>query len=149
MREIPLTRGKSSIVDDADYDDLVKHNWRFAAAGYAMRDDGKKVVYMHKVIVQPSGGMDIDHINGNRLDNRRENLRICTRQQNLMNRGKQINNTSGFKGVWKNHDNWRFSLRKNGKQIFGGTFKNKEDAARAYDDAVRRYYGEFAEKNLG
>lgn len=87
----------------------------------------------------------VDHINGDRMDNRICNLREATFSQNNMNRGAQINNTSGFKGVsWHKRANcWRADIRKNGKQIHLGSFGTREAAYAAYCQAVDLHHGEF------
>jgi hypothetical protein len=93
--------------------------------------------------------MDTDHINGDGLDNRRDNLRVCNCAQNQRNRGKQNNNQSGLKGVsWhKKGKKWITQLKLNKKNIYLGLFKNKERAAVAYNEAATKYHGEFARLN--
>lgn len=86
----------------------------------------------------------IDHINGRTDDDRIANLRLATHQQNLCNRGKQRNNTSGFKGVHRHHDRWRARIAVNGRHVSLGVYVNPEDAHRAYAEAAARYHGEFA-----
>jgi len=105
---------------------------------------------MHRLILNPPAGITIDHINGNGLDNRRENLRLAGRGQNQCNRGKQSNNTSGFKGVtWhKNLNKWEAGISISGKRYHVGFYKTPEAAARAYDDAAKKYHGEFARLNF-
>jgi len=92
-------------------------------------------------------GMDTDHINGNGLDNRRSNLRVCTRAQNALNTGAYSNNKSGFKGVsldYKYKVKWRADIQVNGKQIFLGYFDTKELAYQAYVEACTKHHKEFA-----
>jgi len=105
---------------------------------------------MHRVILDAPMNMLVDHINGNGLDNRRENLRICTNTENLRNRGKDRDNTSGYKGVVikKGEKKFRAQIRVNQKTIHLGSFSTPEEAARAYDDAAREYFGEFAWTNF-
>ena len=99
--------------------------------------------------MNPPLGMQVDHINGDRLDNRRENLRIVTNWQNQMNRGMTINNSSGYKGVrLRRSGKWEAQIRVNKKAIFLGRFYDKLDAAHAYDDAAKKYFGEFARLNF-
>ena len=88
---------------------------------------------------------EVDHRNGNKLDNRKSNLRICSRSENQMNRGKQKNNTSGFKGVSqiKMNQKWVAYIKVNYKRIYIGCFLKKVDAARAYNMAALKYHGEF------
>ena len=105
---------------------------------------------LHRLLMDPPKGMVIDHINHNGLDNRRENLRICTRAENSRNRGKQKNNTSGYKGVcwYKRDKKWRAQIKKDSKKIHIGYFDIIEDAARAYDAKAKELFGEFAHLNF-
>jgi hypothetical protein len=152
-KQIPLTQNKFALVDDADYGTLAKHKW-YASGNYACRDiwvDGKKkVLWMHRVIMNAPEGMDVDHINGNGLDNRRScNLRVCTRAQNLKNMRKPSTNTSGYKGVSFNKQTGRWSAyyKLNSKKHSIGEFDTPEEAAAAYDVYASKHYGEFARLN--
>ena len=100
--------------------------------------------------MNPPKGMVIDHINHNGLDNRRENLRICTNAENQRNRGKQKNNTSGYKGVdWrKDHKKWRARINKDNKTIHIGYYNIIEEAARAYDAKAKELHGKYAQLNF-
>jgi hypothetical protein len=92
MKEIKLTKGKTAIVDDEDFDRLSQYKWQFAVIGYARRTvyvkgkKGRQTLYMHRDILATPSDMFTDHINGNRLDNRKENLRVCTQAENNRNR---------------------------------------------------------------
>jgi len=105
---------------------------------------------LHRLLMDPPKGMMIDHINHNGLDNRRENLRICTRAENGRNRGKQKNNTSGYKGVYwaKSNKRWRAQIKKDNKLIHIGMFDILEEAARAYDAKAKELFGEYAQLNF-
>lgn len=103
---------------------------------------------MHREIVGTPEGMDTDHINGDKLDNRRSNLRICTHAQNGANRGPQKNGSSGYKGVSYHCKKWRVQICINGKTKRLGGFNSLLDAAKAYDKAARKYHGEFARTNV-
>lgn len=100
--------------------------------------------------MQPEDGFWVDHINGDTLDNRRSNLRLCTVSGNNHNRMKSKNNTSGYKGVsWlKQNQKWRAYIKVNSKDKHLGCYLDKEDAARAYDKAAKEYFGEFARLNF-
>ena len=169
MKKIKLTQNKEAIVDDEDYERLMEHKWcahkcsnnkdKFYVERMAPVDsNGKqKIIYIHRVIMNAPKGMQVDHINGNPLDNRRENLRICTNQQNGMNRGKPKDNTSGYKGVTymkKKKDMineyskpWYAQIIHNQKKIHLGCYKTKEEAARAYDKKAIELHGEYATLN--
>lgn len=155
-KEIKLTRGKVALVSDHRFEYLNQWKWcAFFKRGKwrAMRKQYFpfiKNIYMHRQIM---GVTDpeilVDHIDGDGLNNQDENLRICTNAQNLCNRGKQINNTSGYKGVhWiKENRKWSAHIQVNKKVIYLGSFTNIDDAARAYNEAAEQYHGEFANLN--
>lgn|SRR3990167_2229620 len=154
MKKIPLSRGHFAIVDDEDYEWLNQWKWYKSPAGYAVRNNARingkqKAVFMHKVILNVPNNLQGDHINHNTLDNRRENLRIATHSQNMMNRKMQINNTSGFRGVgWKKRDNrWAAYIKVNQKFIHLGHFKEKNEAVKVRDQAALKYHGSFASLN--
>jgi hypothetical protein len=160
VKEIVLTKGKITIVDDKVFAELDQHNWHvhsnrtiFYAQRSSKRTLGKHhPIRMHRVIMEIHLGRPlkskehIDHINNDGLDNRLCNLRVCTNQQNLMNRGKNKNNTSGYKGVswFKRAEKWTAQIWYDGESIHLGYFVSKEDAARAYDKKAKELYGEFA-----
>lgn len=151
MKEIKISGGKSAIVDDEDYEYISSYKWRYLA-GYAARaifvGDKQKAILMHRVINKTPEGFDTDHINGNRLDNRRSNLRTASRSQNLINKGKQSNNTSGYKGVsWhKVVGAWGVNIGLNGKCVHAGYFDSIEDAVRARKKLERFFYGDFSHR---
>jgi hypothetical protein len=158
MKEIPLTRGLTAFVDDDDYDKVSPHKWHADHEGYACRKaahpikPGKSTtIFMHRVLLGLEFG-DLrkgDHKNGNRADNRRENIRIATAGQNRNNSRIAANNTSGFKGVcWNKKDRrWAARIRINRKSIHLGYFLTPEAAHEAYCKAALELHGEFA--NLG
>jgi hypothetical protein len=160
-KSIPLTQGKFALVDDEDYDWLMNWKWYYkkdkAGNGYAVRHDSvlvkRKLIPMHRVILNAPDGVQVDHINNNRADhglyNQRSNLRICTNAENQANVGIQSNNTSGYKGVTldKRTNHWRAQIIVNRKRISIGFYKNPQDAARAYDQAALKYFGKFANIN--
>jgi hypothetical protein len=153
MKNIQLTQGKVAIVDDADFEWLSQWPW-FFSTGYAIRREGKlfgrKNIMMHRLIMNTPEGMDTDHINGDKLDNRRENLRVCTRSQNMQNTTRRSDNTSGYKGVdWdKENGKWRAEIKVDSRRINLGRYDSAEEAALAYDRAAREYHGEFANTNF-
>ena len=149
MKKIPLTQGKFTIVDDGDFEYLKNFKWSFAK-GYAVRNNKIKGnfrhLFMHRIILKPSPKMFTDHINHNKLDNRRCNLRECTMSQNLMNQKVSSVSTSGYKGVHflKDRQKWQVEIMVFYKKIYLGQFDNKLDAALAYNKAALKYFGEFA-----
>ena len=155
MKEIPLSRGLKALVDDEDYAQLSAGNW-FASDGkrgfYAMRsvciNSRYKSIPMHRLLVDIPIGMQVDHINHNTLDNRKCNLRVCTIIQNQANSRRHKQNTSGFKGVCREGNGWRAQIHSTGQQIYLGHFAAPEAAARAYDQAALKQWGEFAYLNF-
>jgi hypothetical protein len=155
-KEIPLTQGKLAIVDDDDYEELSQYQW-YAKCSYSMwyavRDVGKvphrKHIRMHRVIAKVSDGLSVDHINGDSLDNRKENLRICTHKENSQNRKMPSNNTSGYKGVSViASGKYQASIGVNGELIYLGLFGSAKQAALAYDKAAIEYHGRFSNTNF-
>jgi hypothetical protein len=149
MKEIALTNGGVTLVDDEDFERLSQHHWSRHAKGYVIRYASRTVmVWMHREIMGlPRGDKRcVDHINGAKADNQRSNLRVCTRSQNNMNRAMQGNNKSGFKGVYwcRREEKWLAKVRVDGKRITVGAFDTAESASEAYKAAATQYYGEFA-----
>jgi HNH endonuclease len=155
-KEIPLTQGKVALVDDEDYDFLMQWKWH-ANRGYAIRTEytgpwrerDQKDIRMHRVIVNALPGEEVDHINKNRADNRRANLRKCTHHQNTMNSPAR-NWSSQYKGVTfaKRDGRWTARIGVNYRIIQLGTFQDEMAAAIAYDHAAIRYHGDFAVLNF-
>jgi hypothetical protein len=150
-KEIQMHGGRSFLVDDCDYEELSKLKW-FEERGYAVTSIGnifmRRSIRAHRIIMKPTNKMVVDHINGNKLDNRRANLRVCTRAQNTANRGRQVNNTTGYKGVHPWRYGYRSEISVNGKKYLVGYFDDPEEAARAYDAKARELLGEFASTNF-
>jgi hypothetical protein len=150
MREIPLTKGYVAIVDDEDYERVMAAGKWHYSSGYAVRDHSR--MRMHRFIMGLvfGDGKNVDHINGNGLDNRRCNLRICTMSQNQGNRGVNKNNATRYKGVSFDHINNKYMARItiHGRTVHLGRFVYAIDAACAYDRAAREYFGEFAVTNF-
>lgn len=156
MKEIPLTRGLVAIVDDEDYLLLSKYKWCASVGGpgrfcAARKMDGcRRIELMHRVILGLVGRWPIvDHINGNPLDNRRANLRICSQSENMRNRPAPKSNTSGFKGVYfhRKSGKWHARIMVNYKHVSLGYHETAEQAGAAYDLEAKKYHGEFAKPN--
>lgn len=159
MKEIPLTQGKVALVDDDDFERVNQHKW-YCNHGYAYRsvNIGKKKyikVAMHRFINNTPDELETDHINGNKLDNRKCNLRNCTAKQNKWNTKIIASNTTGYKGVdirkrkRKNgiYESIRATIYVDGKLKYLGKFDDLEDAARAYNREAIKHFGEFANLN--
>lgn len=149
-------KGTQVLVDDDIYETYKDSGLCLGATKkYVMLRKHGKTMYLHRLIMGATKRTEIvDHINGNIYDNRRENLRIGNKSTNGSNlRHLPIHNTSGFKGVAfdKVNNKWRAQIQVNGKSIKIGRFKDKIDAAKAYDEAAIKYFGEFActNKDLG
>jgi hypothetical protein len=150
-RMIPLTRGKVALVDAEDFDVLSERSWCLGAGGrYPVSRVGGKVVCMHRLLMTPEQGLEVDHISGDTFDNRRANLRLCTIQENHFNRRRYSNGSSGYKGVswYRPYSKWRAYATKAGRTHHLGYFDAAEDAAHAYDAAACNLFGEFAYLNF-
>lgn len=149
MKEIKLTKNKVALVDDADYECLNQVKWYAFKTGntyYAARRFNKKVLLMHRVIMNAETGLEVDHKDHYGLNNQRSNLRICTRKQNRQNQtpfGK-----SKYLGVSIKGKYIQAAINVNGKRLHLGYFKTEEEAAIAFDVAAKKYRGDFAYQNF-
>lgn len=139
MKKIPLTQGKFAIVDDADFGRLMQYKWRFDASRAARGgcDFAHGRVTMEQEIMHPPKGRVVDHRDGNRLDNRRRNLYICTPTENARNRRKQKGCSSHFIGVSLHHNRkWVAYYHKGGRQYYLGSYTLEEQAAKVRDAKI-------------
>jgi hypothetical protein len=138
--------GKSFIFDLEDYDFIKGFTWRLDCQNYVKTSIDGKTVALHRLLLQPALGKEIDHINLDPTDNRRRNLRLATRQENERNKSLSKANTSGYKGVhWHKHRNkWRAMIKVNQKSIHLGLFEEVDEAAEVYNAAAKKYFGEYA-----
>lgn len=174
MKRIPLSRGMVTFIDDADYEELNKYKWYAAPSGagakgknpyrkyfYAGRNfrlspNKRTTIFIHRILLNAQPGQVCDHINGNTLDNRRENLRIVTTSQNAMNSDRPSSRrVSKYRGVSPSASkkrSWTAQTmqRLNGKtnRYHLGTFKTEVEAAKAYDEKAKELFGEFARLNF-
>jgi hypothetical protein len=156
FRRIRMSGPRYAIVDPADYKRLKRYEWitkkginSFYVLRYVERGKGNKetIVYLHQEILKVPKGMVIDHINHDGMDNRRANIRPATRSQNLCNSRRRLGTKSSkYKGVsWKKQTcKWAARIGIDKREIHLGCFKNEIDAAKAYDEAAKKYHGEFA-----
>lgn len=149
---IPLTQGMVSIIDEIDLPKVEGRIWRAQKndkhnVWYAASGQGKTFVFMHRIIANTPPHLLTDHRDLNGLNNRRSNLRCCTNIQNQANttgRGAK----SGYKGVYPSRKGWQVRIRTGGKFTHLGYFRDKEEAARFYDENAVRIHGEFARTNF-
>lgn len=155
QKKLPLTQGQFALIDTEDFDRLNQYKWHAYKDGktyYARHTffiDGKwKNISLHRFILNAPKNKQVDHINFNGLDNRKENLRIVTNAQNKQNRLVQRNNKLGLKGVHRQENRYIPIIGSGGKGIYLGCYKTAEKAAEAYDKAALRLHGNFARLNL-
>ncbi len=153
MKKIFLTDGKITLVNEEDFLFLVGYNWRLSATGYVVCSNGYvdnlNNKYLHKIIAKRMNldlSNEIDHIDRDRLNNQRNNLRPATSSQNSANSKANVRNTSGYKGVhWrKERRKWQAKIQVEGERIYLGNFDTPEEASEAYNQAADYYFGEFA-----
>lgn len=153
MKQVMLSQGKFALVDDEDFELVSQYKW-CVSHGYAWhpgkREKGKKRggMFMHRFLTGAVKGEKIDHSDGNGFNNQRYNIRRCTHSQNMMNKAKQKNNTTGYKGVVMEYGKYPVAkICVNGKHITIKRCKTIEEAAIAYNEAAVKYHGEFARLN--
>lgn len=156
MKEIQLSQGKVALVDDEDFDRIKDFHWYARKTGntfyaaYKVKSKGKSTTfYMHRIILNAPSDIPVDHADGNGLNNQKSNIRLCSHSENMRNTKMFKNNTSGFKGVsWHKRSNkWRAVIKVNAKHKHLGLFQTDIAAANAYNDAAKKYYGDFARLN--
>lgn len=157
MKEIPLSNSPlRALVDDEDYEEFGRWKWKLSERGYVCRCKHQRLaipefvtLYLHKEVIGIGPGRIVDHKDRNKLNCQRENLRPATKSRNAQNSVGQQGTTSQFKGVsWHRlSQSWLAQIRKNGTGRYLGLFDDEQDAARAYNAAARRLFGEFARLN--
>lgn len=151
-RKLKLMQGDVALVDAEDYERVAQYSWWVKAhpkrvVKYAAGKVGNKLVTLHRFILNAPKGKQVDHKNHNGLDNRRSNLRLCSHSQNIHRRNMmKVNKTSKYKGVhrYKNGNCWCSAIRVDGKRMFLGYFDCEKEAARKYNAAAKKHFGEFA-----
>lgn len=144
---VSKTTGRRVFIDDDDYDYLSKFTWYIHSRGYAQALIDGQMVLMHRLIMRPPNNMHIDHIDHDKTNNQKYNLRVVTKGANAQNIPPKANNTSGYVGVASNGKYWQSSIYKDGKRQFIGNFKNKDSAAVAYNKRALLLYGKNAYLN--
>jgi len=153
--QIPLPCGRSVLVDDEDAERLSGYPWRLSQYGYAIRTKDSsdpppapETISMHREICNAPDGVEVDHRNMDRLDNRRENMRLCTRCENQQNRVAS-GETSDYKGVcWDaTHEKWIVRIQSDGKRRHLGRFHSEVRAAMVYNEAAKKLHGSYARLN--
>ena len=160
MKHLALQNGSFALVDDEDYEELSKFKWyadKRPRSCYVRRleknntPEGprQRCIYLHRQIMQPPPGMDVDHINSDAMDNRRDNLRICTRSQNNQNARRRVDSNQAYKGVWIT-TNGKYAARiyDKGKKLHIGVFDSELSAASAYDQKAKELFGQYAKLNI-
>ncbi len=144
------------LIDEGDFWLLIKYKWYIIPSGHNLFRVSKNPCkqcsykYLHRLLLNAKSNEFVDHINGNPLDNRKENLRICTRSENCRNSKLRKDNTSGYKGVWKYKGRkkpWVAEIKLNDKNLKIGYFKTKKEAANAYNKMAIKHFGRFARIN--
>ena len=149
---LSLLRGQTTRVDDSDYPYLAQFRWRLNSAGYAIRSEQRGgrvfVVCLHRQLLGARRGQVVDHIDHDKLNNTRANLRIITQQENLRYRRCFGNNRSGFKGVTRQHGKWHPRITVDSQILHLGFWGDPETAARVYDAAALQLFGDYALLNF-
>ncbi len=150
---VPLTQGKVAVIDALDAETVSEYNWHAKQNGKRLYAFARTVgpsgkvhdIQMHRLLMGEPDNMDIDHVDGDGLNNRRNNLRLATKSENGRNRGANVTNTSGFKGVsWhKAAGRWLAQITVKRKNKYLGLYNTPEEAHAAYCDASKKYHGEF------
>jgi hypothetical protein len=153
---IRLSKDYFTIIDSEDLPRVSKYKWHTTTVNKYNKPravcsfKGRKTLKLSRLIMNAPDNMVVDHINGNPLDNRKCNLRICSQRENMLNRNLNRNNKSGYKGVsWSKRDNkWLSELQTNNKSYYLGIYKDKIEAAKAYDKKAIEFFGEYAKTNF-
>ena len=165
MKRIELTQGYWAIIDDEDFEMLMRFHWQANRLIYAKMDSEfvavrtcycpfdnkhKHTIFMYRQILSCPRGMVVDHINHNQLDNRKENLRICTTMQNKQNGSSHKGSSSQYKGLcwFPPTKRWQAYIRVNTKKVHLGYFLDEQAAASAYDKAAVKHFKQFANTNF-
>lgn len=153
-KRLYLSKGKFALVSIQDYEAVSKHKWslhpgdRVGKLFYASRSENGKVIKLHREIMNAQKGEFVDHIDGNGLNNVRENLRLVSHKENMANQRKRAGK-SKYRGVYfnKSHGKWRAQIQIEGKRTYLGSFASEIEAAKAFNDACLKFYNGKGELN--
>lgn len=158
MKEIELSKGYVALIDDEDFELVNQYSWHasfshnkvYASTRMSMMNGRRNILFMHRLIMNAPSHLEVDHKDGDSLNNTRSNLRLATHAQNQMNIRKKKGMTSQFKGVHKLQDlnKWCARIKFNQISISLGRFTSEIEAAKAYDLKARELFGEFANTNF-
>lgn len=148
MATLTTNKGEQVLIDDEDYELLSQYTWRkYAYNRHVHTSINQQTILIHRMLMKPAEGMVVDHINGDPLDNRKANLRVCTQAENTMNRRPNYRGASKFKGVTKHGKRWRAQINRDGVKYDLGCFDCETQAAAAYNGAAIVLCGKFAHLN--
>ena len=147
---IQIPGGIEFMVDAADFHLVSQYHWTYGKRGYPSAKINRQNVTLHKLLFPNTRGLDIDHISGNKLDNRRANLRLCTHQENMFNQRIRTTNSSGYTGVsyHKSAKSYEAYINFCGRKRYLGLYHSAEEAAMARDHAALEVHGEYARLNF-
>ncbi len=154
---VQLTKGQVTVIDASDVPVIAPMRWcalevkpgKFYAVTHGHSSSGRRtLIFMHRYLLEAESGVDVDHRDRDGLNNRRNNIRLASRSMNMANKGISPLNTSGYRGVQKDHHKWKAVIKINRKRIHIGSFASAEDAARAYDAKAVELFNEFAGLNF-
>ena len=150
---IPINESRTVLIDECELDTIRLFNWRilidYRETHYAVAYSQGRTIRMHRLILNAPSNLCVDHINHNGLDNRRCNLRLCTRGENSRNRRPSLMKNNRLKGVLRHRAKWQAMIQVANRRLYLGTFSAAEEAALAYDEAARKHFGSFALCNFG
>lgn len=152
MKRIRLTQGFYTLVDDEDFASLSKTRWYVSETEkgkFYVKGGSRPQIYLHRFLMGSPKGKQIDHIDGDKLNNQKNNLRIVTHQQNQFNRMSRKNTSSIYKGLCLYRGRWVVQSRLHNKNVVIGRFKDEKEAALAYDEFAIKNFGEYARTNFG
>lgn len=141
-------KNQEILIDEEDYNALSRIKWEICKGYVKGKINGTHIRLSRYIMKCNDRELVVDHINGNRFDNRKENLRICTQQQNACNTHRQKLPKSGYRGVMQTNKKWSAVITKNGIKTYLGTYNTKEEAAKSYDNASKQIHGEYGILNF-